>query len=848
MNFILRATAFYQRKNAVIKIFLVALGFYFSPGFVAANENSNPLASKSVFNIAVIKAKTVSLPQGQGKLPGAKAFFDTIAINVMPGQKRQYLVGDNIAGYFEGYTHDYHQGGGYLMKNTAVFTGYATFVAGKLNNRTAGGALESVLPRGDRVQYPDGISEEMVVHSGKYAVSVAVHSAKSQILGVIPFLKCPRDAMAIEQVGQAVVISPKVLPTNNLYPAFVALCADKSFTLATGLEAAPVGAGAVLDLSDHNVVVCVTSQKVAKDLTVTIAFGFTAEEAANKAAEIAASDPIQAEMRACYDYLTRSFLWTDDAEYNKALMWAKAASHLFVVEEFGKGIWAGLPWFKNNWGRDTFISLPGALLVSGSFTEAREVLENFARFQNLGPDRNYGRIPNRVSSLEDIIYNTTDGTPWMIREAYEYLRYSGDKEFARNLYPVVKTALDGAITNYVDAEGFLTHDDADTWMDARIKGDKPWSARGNRAVEIQALWFTALEAGVTLANESGDSAAAGRWEQQAEILKTNFTARFWDGRVMADRLRADGTRDVKVRPNQLMTVSVPFEDRLTAGDIEALVTRNAVSELLFPYGIASLSQNDPYFHPFHHDDNYYFFDAAYHNGTVWGWNAGFSVTALDRFGYQDLAYRLAKNLAGQILYLGTVGNMSELLDALPDANGQIHASGTFAQAWSVAEFARNGYQDFLGFRPNLLENSLVFMPALPSAWNHFDAVLPFGQGEKLQVTWQRKGGGEHWSLVLKGSAHRKGVMVFLAPDKSRRKVTFDLSPGMKTVVVLNDGEARVNGQTTATTLFLPSYASLIGNLKFQTPKQYNPANPGSDIPVLQGKDVLQGIIERGDFK
>ena len=276
-------------------------------------------------------------------------------------------------------------------------------------------------------------------------------------------------------------------------------------------------------------------------------------------------------------------------------MWAKASSHLFVVEEFGKGIWAGLPWFKNNWGRDTFISLPGALLVSGSFVESRDVLENFARFQNLRPGRNYGRIPNRVSSLEDIIYNTTDGTPWMIREVYEYLRYTGDEKFARQLYPVVKTALDGAITNYVDTEGFLTHDDADTWMDARINGDKPWSARGNRAVEIQALWFTALEAGVALAKASGDAAAAGKWQRQAEILKTNFTARFWDGRVMADRLRADGTRDVKVRPNQLMTVSVPFEDRLTTGDVEAMVTRNAVSELLYPYGIASLSQNDDLF-------------------------------------------------------------------------------------------------------------------------------------------------------------------------------------------------------------------------------------------------------------
>ena len=48
-------------------------------------------------------------------LPGVESFFDRIAVTVKAGQKRQFLVGDNIAGYFEGYTHDYHQGGGYLM-------------------------------------------------------------------------------------------------------------------------------------------------------------------------------------------------------------------------------------------------------------------------------------------------------------------------------------------------------------------------------------------------------------------------------------------------------------------------------------------------------------------------------------------------------------------------------------------------------------------------------------------------------------------------------------------------------------------------------------------------------------
>ncbi len=452
-------------------------------------------------------------------LPGVKAFFDTIAITVSPGQKRQFLVGDNIAGYFEGYTHDYRQGGGYLMKDTALFTGYATFASGRLNNREAGDALESVLPRGNRVKYPGGISEDMVVHSGKYAVSICEHSARPQILGAIPFLRCPLDSVEIRQLGRAVVISPKPAMTNSSYPPFIALCADKNFTLSTVLKEAPAEASEVLKFSDRDVVVFVASQMPTTNFTVTIAFGFSAEEAAKKAAAIAASDPINTELQSCYDYLTKSFLWTDDAEYNQALMWAKSSSHLFVVEEFGKGIWAGLPWFKNNWGRDTFISLPGTLLVSGSFTEARDVLENFARFQNLRPGRNYGRIPNRVSSMDNIIYNTTDGTPWMIREAYEYLRYTGDENFARQIYPVVKTALDGAITNYVDAEGFLTHADADTWMDARINGDKPWSARGNRAVEIQALWFTALEAGVALANASGDDVAATKWQRQAETIE-----------------------------------------------------------------------------------------------------------------------------------------------------------------------------------------------------------------------------------------------------------------------------------------------------------------------------------------
>ena len=152
----------------------------------------------------------------------------------------------------------------------------------------------------------------MVVHSGKYAVSIRVHSAKSQMLGVIPFLNCSLDAVEIRQFGQTVVLSPKAATANSDYPQFVALCADKSFTLSSRLGEAPVETADTLKLSDRAVVAYAASREPVKDFTVTMAFGFTAEAAARKAEELAAADPINAELQACYDYLTKSLLWTDD--------------------------------------------------------------------------------------------------------------------------------------------------------------------------------------------------------------------------------------------------------------------------------------------------------------------------------------------------------------------------------------------------------------------------------------------------------------------------------------------------------------------------------------------------------
>jgi glycogen debranching enzyme len=742
-----------------------------------------------------------------GAVPGVEAYFDAMAITVAPGQQAQFVSGDNLAGYFAGRTQSLGKGEGYVTRQGTLFIDYASFVDGNANERSR--SAEQVLPYGHRVRYPNGAVEEMALLSKRHALAMSVASPRAAILAIAPLLK---DTRSVRQEGDVVIVEGA--------GQFAAFAADQPIVLDQALTLRTV--------------------HPATSLTVVAAFGASAGEAAQRARQLATADPIRAERISRHAALTRSYLATSDAEYNKALNWAKASAAMFVVEEFGTGIWAGLPWFRDNWGRDTFIALAGTLLVSGQFEQAKAVLSNFARYQNLDArDKEYGRIPNRVSATEKTIYNTVDGTPWMLREALEYIRYTGDREFTAQMYKLALPYFEGAIANYTDRQGLLSHDSADTWMDARIDNKQPWSARGPRAVEIQALWYTALQTGAYLARQAGDQAKAREWSALAAQVQRSFLSTFWDGAVMADRLREDGSRDMRVRPNQLMLVSIPFDDFVPPA-VQARVTRNAVSQLLYPYGIASLSQDDRYFHPLHENPGFHHKDAAYHQGTIWGWNAGFTVTALSKFGYQDLAWPLTQNLGRQILGLGTLGTMSELLNALPDAAGKPTPSGTWAQSWSVAEYARNGYQDYVGFKPDLPADTLAFTPAIPAAWTSFYAVLPFGRGESVQVDYTPG----RWHFRLDGAAARTVRFSFLNGDKSRSQVRFTLAAGRRATLLVGARGASLNGRALAVRPVQASHAGVIGKLGFRQPARYDPAR----FLMLRSKDALKGIVERGEYR
>lgn len=402
---------------------------------------------------------------------------------------------------------------------------------------------------------------------------------------------------------------------------------------------------------------------------------------------------------------------TDNPELDQAIAWAHASLDALVMNQMGVGIYAGLPWFDEFWGRDQFITFPGAVLVSGDFNTARQILAEFARYQDQHPaSPTYGRIPNRAQPT-DIIYNTTDGTPWFIREMWDYYRYTGDDDFLLQLYPVIKRAALGAMKNWVDKDGLLTHDDADTWMDARGP-EGPWSPRGNRAVEIQQLWLTQLEITERVARMTGDDSFAERIDGVKEQARESFETLFRDPQTgrLYDHLNADGSPDLQIRPNALL---VPPLLQKQAFDWQTF--RETAPNLVTAAGILSLAQTDPNFHPFHQAPGLYVKDAAYHNGIIWMWNAGPWMSAALDFGQFEMADTLFGDLTNQLLHRGAVGTIAEVSDAWPQTDGEIRLSGTISQAWSLGEYLRVFYQDILGFRPGLdanAEQSITLRPRL----------------------------------------------------------------------------------------------------------------------------------------
>ena len=107
-------------------------------------------------------------------------------------------------------------------------------------------------------------------------------------------------------------------------------------------------------------------------------------------------------------------------------------------------------------------------------------------------------------------------------------------------------------------------------------------------------------------------------------------------------------------------------------------------KLATPFGLRSLAPGHPDYKP-RYDGDLRARDAAYHQGTVWGWLVGPFVDAWLKVHPADTAgaARLLGGLEEQ-LSKSCIGSISEICDAEPP----FAPRGCMAQAWSVAAVLR----------------------------------------------------------------------------------------------------------------------------------------------------------------
>ena len=240
------------------------------------------------------------------------------------------------------------------------------------------------------------------------------------------------------------------------------------------------------------------------------------------------------------------------------LNWILLAADSFMVENASrrKAVIAGYHWFEP-WGRDTFISLPGLMLVTGKYSDAKDILQNFGQYCKSG------LIPNFVADKSGIpVYNTVDGTLWYVNAVLQYLKYTGDYSFVKdelweNLKAIVENHEEGTLFGIrLDEDGLLMHGSRLTWMDA-MDGNEEITPRTGKAVEIQALWYNTLRTMELLANKFEEPSLAEKYAAMAKQTGESFNEKFWNPQkgCLYDVIDAKGV-DASMRPNQIFAVSL----------------------------------------------------------------------------------------------------------------------------------------------------------------------------------------------------------------------------------------------------------------------------------------------------
>lgn len=292
--------------------------------------------------------------------------------------------------------------------------------------------------------------------------------------------------------------------------------------------------------------------------------------------------------------------------------------------------------------RDTLIALPGILLAGEHATKVRHYLRTLADYfiDGLLPERK----PTAGQVLSDTDYRSIDLPLWYYHALDQYINATQDYSLLEELFPTLTEWMHNYIQGtyqgiFVDADDSLLYaakeGQAYTWMDA-YKDGQPVTPRAGKPVEINALWYQALQLMAEWSEKVKTHAYAEEYRypyrEIAENCRTHFQQRFWHQKSghLYDIVDGPAGDDLTFRVNQIFAIA--FRYPVLAEEYQQSILDVVTHRLLTPYGLRTLAPEEPAYHGYllidHHGQRSEIEPAALHQGAIWTWLIGPYTDAL----------------------------------------------------------------------------------------------------------------------------------------------------------------------------------------------------------------------------
>lgn len=388
--------------------------------------------------------------------------------------------------------------------------------------------------------------------------------------------------------------------------------------------------------------------------TLVISAADSAEAALKEANAVFKSvDRLKKEAKAHYDTLCKSSPKQSSGKEETAMA-ANSATVALNKLKTRSGMYAGLPWFFQEWSRDELVSC-----IAFPAAERKKII-----LKHLGSILDDGRLPNiEAGKYSGSPAGCADSIGWLFKRASDL--YDEKKLAAaevKKLKAALKKSIDGLLRHH-SKNGFITNEKNETWMDTSYSDD----GRKGACIEIQAMQLSMYGLMYRLSREK-------TYLLLEKSLRQNVRKFFWNGSVLADRLN-----DFTIRPNIFIAAYI-YPQLLSRKEWEACIT-SALERLWLQWGgLATIDKSHPNFRSEYTGEG----NESYHRGDSWFWMNNIAATVMAKLNKKKFNLYIKKisdASTNDILWKGAVGCASELSSAKEQ-----RAEGCLNQAWSNATF------------------------------------------------------------------------------------------------------------------------------------------------------------------